>query len=77
MKYLKLTPGSVTPLAVINDEENEVEVFLDEDLKKEKLLGVHPCENTSTVIITVKDLEKYIESCNNKYKYILNVINTI
>ena len=24
MKYLKLTPGSVTPLAVINDEENEV-----------------------------------------------------
>lgn len=70
MKYLKLTPGSVTPLAVINDEENEVEVFLDEDLKKEKLLGVHPCENTSTVIITVKDLEKYIESCNNKYKYI-------
>ena len=70
MKYLKLTPGSVTPLAVINDEENEVELFLDEDLKKEKLLGVHPCENTSTVIITVKDLEKYIESCNNKYKYI-------
>ena len=70
MKYLKLTPGSVTPLAVINDEENEVEVFLDDDLKKEKLLGVHPCENTSTVIITVKDLEKYIESCNNKYKYI-------
>ena len=70
MKYLKLTPGSVTPLAVINDEENKVEVFLDEDLKKEKLLGVHPCENTSTVIITVKDLEKYIESCNNKYKYI-------
>ena len=70
MKYLKLTPGSVTPLAVINDEENEVEVFLDEDLKKEKLLGVHPCENTSTVIITVKYLEKYIESCNNKYKYI-------
>lgn len=70
MKYLKLTPGSVTPLAVINDEENEVEVFLDEDLKKEKLLGVHPCENTSTVIITLKDLEKYIESCNNKYKYI-------
>lgn len=70
MKYLKLTPGSVTPLAVINDEENKVEVFLDEDLKKEKLLGVHPCENTSTVIITLKDLEKYIESCNNKYKYI-------
>lgn len=70
MKYLKLTPGAVTPLAVINDEENAVEVFLDEELKKEKLLGVHPCENTATILITVQDLEKYINSCNNKYKYI-------
>ena len=26
MKYLKLEPGSVTPLSVINDEANEVEV---------------------------------------------------
>ncbi len=70
MKYLKLTPGAVTPLAVINDEENAVEVFLDEELKKEKLLGVHPCDNTATILITVQDLEKYINSCNNKYKYI-------
>lgn len=70
MKYLKLKPGAVTPLAVINDEENAVEVFLDEELKKEKLLGVHPCENTATILITVQDLEKYINSCNNKYKYI-------
>lgn len=70
MKYLKLKPGSVTPLAVINDEENAIEVFLDEDLKKEKLLGVHPCENTSTVLIKVQDLENYIKACNNKYKYI-------
>lgn len=70
MKYLKLKPGAVTPLAVINDEENAVEVFLDEELKKEKLLGVHPCDNTATILITVQDLEKYINSCNNKYKYI-------
>lgn len=70
MKYLKLTPGAVTPLAVTNDEENAVEVFLDEELKKEKLLGVHPCDNTATILITVQDLEKYINSCNNKYKYI-------
>ena len=70
MKYLKLTPGAVTPLAVINDEENAVEVFLDQELKKEKLLGVHPCDNTATILITVQDLEKYINSCNNKYKYI-------
>lgn len=70
MKYLKLTPGSVTPLAIINDEENAVEVIFDEDLKKEKLLGVHPCVNTSTILITPSNLEKYVKELNNKLKYI-------
>ena len=70
MKYLKLTPGSVTPLAIINDEENAVEVVFDEELKAEKLLGVHPCENTSTILITPSNLEKYIKSFNSKMKYI-------
>jgi len=70
MKYLKLTPGAVTPLAVINDENSEVEVILDEELKNEKILGVHPCENTATILLTIQDLEKYINSCNNKYRYI-------
>lgn len=70
MKYLKLTPGSVTPLAIINDEENVVEVIFDEELKNENLLGVHPCVNTSTVLITPSNLEKYVTELNNKLKYI-------
>ena len=70
MKYLKLEPGAVTPLSVINDESSEVEVVFDEDLKKEELLGVHPCVNTATILLTPDDLEKYIVSNNNKLKYI-------
>ena len=70
MKYLKLEPGAVTPLSVVNDESNEVEVVFDEDLKKESLLGVHPCVNTATILLTPSDLEKYVVSNNNKLKYI-------
>lgn len=70
MKYLKLEPGAVTPLSVINDETGEVEVIFDEDLKKEDLLGVHPCVNTATILLTPADLEKYVISNNNKLKYI-------
>lgn len=70
MKYLKLTPGAVTPLAVINDEANEVEVVMDESLKNEKLLGVHPCVNTATVLIKPQELERYITEAGNKIKYI-------
>jgi Ala-tRNA(Pro) deacylase len=70
MKYLKLTPGAVTPLSVINDEENAVEVVLDEELKNESKVGVHPCVNTATVLLSMNDIEKYISSCGNKIKYI-------
>lgn len=70
MKYLKLTPGAVTPLAIINDDRNEVKVIIDEDLKNEKLIGVHPCVNTSTILMNISDLEKYIKSLNNEIKYI-------
>lgn len=70
MKYLKLTPGSVSPLAVINDEETAVEVILDEDLKNQVKVGVHPCTNTATILLSMSDVEKYISSCGNKIKYI-------
>lgn len=70
MKYLKLTPGSVTPLAVINDENSDVEVVLDEELMNEKLLGVHPCVNTATILMTPENLKKFILSNNNKIKII-------
>ena len=67
-KYLNLTPGAVTPLAIINDEQKAVEVILDKDLFKEEKIGVHPGVNTATVIISPADLEKYIKANGNKLK---------
>ena len=67
-KYLNLTPGAVTPLAIINDEQKAVEVILDKDLFKEEKIGVHPGVNTATVIISPADLEKYIKVNGNKLK---------
>ena len=67
-KYLNLTPGAVTPLAIINDEQKAVEVILDKDLFKEEKIGVHPGVNTATVIISPADLEKYINANGNKLK---------
>ena len=67
-KYLNLTPGAVTPLAIINDEQKAIEVILDKDLFKEEKIGVHPGVNTATVIISPADLEKYIKANGNKLK---------
>ena len=69
-KYLKLQPGAVTPLSIFNDTEGAVEVFLDEDLKNEKLLGVHPCVNTATILLTPNDLDNFMKNNSNNVKYI-------
>ena len=62
---LNIIPGSVTPLAIINDNENKVTVVLDKELKNKKIL-VHPNRNTATISIFYQDLIKLIESENHK-----------
>lgn len=64
---LGVTRGAVSPMAVINDKAGVVALIIDDELKDDatKLLGVHPNENTSTLFITYKELEKYAESCNH------------
>lgn len=64
-EVLGVIPGSVTPLAIINDAENKVTVVLDKELKGKKIL-VHPNRNTATVSIAYQDLVKFIESEKHK-----------
>ena len=59
-KYLKVKPGSVTPLALMNDTEHAVEFFIDKDVTRAKSVGVHPLENTATVFLSYKDLDKFL-----------------
>ena len=69
-KHLGLSKGAVTPLCIINDDEHLVNIVLDEDLKNEEILGVHPNVNTSTVFISYNDLIKFINSFGNEIFYV-------
>ena len=57
---LKLKQGSVTPFGLINDTDHSVEFFIDRNLSKCKSLGIHPCDNTATVFLSYKDLDKFL-----------------
>lgn len=63
--YLKLEPGAVTPLGIINDN-GQVTVLVDHELAG-KLLLVHPNVNTATIAITYDDLLLIIKTCKNRY----------
>ncbi len=63
---LGLTPGAVTPLGVLNDEERRVAFFLDEALfSGDGIVGVHPNDNTATVYLSVNDLVCLIREHGN------------
>ena len=54
---MKLTPGSVTPLGLLNDETRSVRFYLDADfLLPPGRIGVHPNDNTATVWMQAEDL---------------------
>jgi len=55
-RLLGVTPGSVTPLAALNDTGGAVHVVLDPDLAKADAVHVHPLRNTATIGLPGADL---------------------
>ena len=55
-KYLKLLPGSVSVLGLMNDHGHKVRLLIDEDLLEEAQFGCHPCVNTSSIRFSTRDL---------------------
>ncbi|MCF8235204.1 MAG: prolyl-tRNA synthetase associated domain-containing protein [Bacteroidales bacterium] len=69
-KWLGLTPGSVTPFGLINDAENHVHVFLDENLKTSKRISFHPNINTATVDMPYEDFIRFLDWTGNSWEYV-------
>ena len=66
LSIMRLSPGSVTPLGILNDETRKTEFYLDASfLEKDCLIGVHPNDNTATIWLNSKDLIALIEGHGN------------
>ena len=62
VEMLGVQPGSVTPLAIINDRAKRVTLIFDHDLLSEEKISVHPMENTATISMKFEDLLRFIEN---------------
>tara|TARA_B100000965_G_C19337670_1_gene645952 strand:- start:116 stop:628 length:513 start_codon:yes stop_codon:yes gene_type:complete len=65
-KYLGIKPGSVSPYALLNDIENIVSFYLDEELFKSKLINFHPLINTTTITVKTENFINFILENNKK-----------
>ncbi|MBI2835880.1 MAG: prolyl-tRNA synthetase associated domain-containing protein [Acidobacteria bacterium] len=65
LKYLGLTPGSVSPFGLIHDRAHEVRIILDADLRHAAHLTFHPNVNTASLRISRADFERFLGWCGN------------
>ena len=61
-RLLGISPGSVTPLAMINAMPDSVTVVLEEGLAAAERVNVHPLRNTATMSLAGADILRLIRS---------------
>lgn len=68
MEKIGLKPGSVSPFALIHNEERDIRVVFDGCLKNE-LIGFHPLQNDNTVVLNMDNVEHFLENIGIEYVY--------
>ena len=53
---LGVHPGAITPMGLVFDEQREVRLLVDRDLLALERMCVHPCVNTESLVLRVRDL---------------------
>ncbi len=69
-KWLGLDPGSVSPLGLINDHTKHVYLFIDKNLLAFERLAFHPNINTASLVISLNDFIKFLDTRGNGYEFI-------
>ena len=68
IKFLDITPGSVSVFGLANDTEKQVKLVIDKDILEGARVGCHPCINTSSLCVAMKDIiEKFLPYVEHDY----------
>jgi Ala-tRNA(Pro) deacylase len=69
-RHLGIEPGSVTPLALINDQARAVRLALDRALADGGPVNVHPLVNTMTTAVTPAGLLRFFEAIGHSPRWL-------
>jgi Ala-tRNA(Pro) deacylase len=69
-RHLGVEPGSVTPLALINDHEHLVQLVVDRELSDGAPVNVHPLVNTMTTAMAATDLLRFFEATGHPPRWL-------
>lgn len=66
MEVLGVTPGTVTPFAVLNDEAGQVRVVLDAALASAPQANFHPLDNAQSTTVSGAGLVSFLAALKHK-----------
>ena len=65
-RLLRVHPGSVSPMGLMFDAENQVHLLVDSGLREVEKIAFHPCDNTQTLVMDSKDFfDVYLPSVHH------------
>ncbi len=73
LKYLDITPGSVSVLGLMNDTDQTVRLLVDKDILDDEYIGCHPCVNTTSMKIKTDDIFDKIIFATNHTKTVVEL----
>ncbi len=69
MGYMRLSPGTVSPLGLLNDPAHRVHFYIDAELA-EGGIAVHPNENTATLWLRTADLIHFLREYGTEVRVV-------
>ena len=60
LELLGISPGSVTPFALLNNIENNIDLYLEDKMYESKYINFHPLTNKATVTIKSRDFMDFM-----------------
>ncbi|CEM27581.1 unnamed protein product [Vitrella brassicaformis CCMP3155] len=61
VKKLGLEKGALTPFAVMNDADNKVPLYVEDSLKAQDKIWIHPFRNTASLCLSMADIQRFAE----------------
>ena len=62
MDYLRVTPGSVSPMCLINDPRHRVEFFIHPSILEAGEVSMHPNDNTASLWLSQDEFRRFLGS---------------
>lgn len=63
---LGLEPGAVSLFGLLNDQDNDVELYIDRDFHEEPIVNFHPNRNTASIELSNEMFRKCLKALNHE-----------